>query len=238
MFQDIDIQKELLELRHKNAHEGNHLIFEARRILKKDLFSDEKILQNLGAYNRSADVLDEEDLEKSRVFTLSEIKTLCTTYRLKFLDTNNYQPEFPFEAVMKVRGLNEAFRKNIKHLMLLGSNESFRKNSGKECVLFAKTNYDNYYLVHRWGTSFKWGRRLSSWPLRSFENLFFTVALITLVITIALPTTLISLDERIGYFSGFRIAAFFHLLIFNTGVTAYITFTFNKNFSSVIWDKP
>lgn len=216
---------------------GEYLVKEVRDILRQDLLSDKNILQNLQTYFLNNELLDEEDLDHEHVFTLAEIRTLCSHYRLRFLDSEHYKPDIPEEAQDRIQYLNYRFRKNLKHFKLLGTSQSFSNHTGKECLLLAKTNRDNYYLIHRWGTAYKWNRSLFNWPLRKFENLVICVCIFTLILTLCLPTAFISLDEHVGYFSGFRVAAFFHLLIFNFGFTAYITFAFNQNFSEVIWDK-
>ena len=51
-------------------------------------------------------------------------------------------------------------------------------------------------------------------PLKNFENLFKTVLLYTLIVTLIIPTPLITLDSEATYWSGYRAAAFMHLLIF------------------------
>lgn len=237
MFEEIDIQKQLLKQKLKSEQLGEHLLTEANRILKEDLFTDKKILQNIKAYNKANEVLDENVLDKKLVFTLAEIKQICITYRLKYLDSQHYQHEIPYPAIAKIKNLNEQFQKELKYFKILSDRASFTKETGRECLLMAKTNNDNYYIIHRWGNKLKWNRKLNYWPLQTFENLCFSVALITLILTLSLPSALITLDNKVGYFSGFRIAAFFHLLIFNFGVTVYFTFTFNKNFSSSVWDQ-
>jgi len=64
-----------------------------------------------------------------------------------------------------------------------------------------------------------------------------TIILVTFIITMSLPINLITLDPSADYWSGYRAAAFFHLLIFNVGVVVYTTFAFSKNFSSTIWNR-
>lgn len=237
MFKEIDIQKQLLKQKLKSEHQGEHLVTEANRILKEDLFTDKKILQNIKAYNKAYEVLDEEVLDKKLVFTLAEIKQICITYRLKYLDSQCYKHEMPYEAIAKIKHLNDRYQKDLKYFKVLGSHSSFLKETGEECLLLAKTNYDNYYIIHRWGKKHKWSRKLKYWSLQNFEKLCVSVLMITLLLTLSLPSGLITLDDKVGYFSGFRIAAFFHLLIFNFGVTVYLTFTFNKNFSSSLWNQ-
>jgi len=238
MFGKADLKYELSLLRKKTRKDDENLISEAKKILKQDLFMDKKILQNLPLYRSSFEVPDEENLDASDVFTLSEIKRIAVLYRLKFLDGNLYKSEIPYEALEKIQHLNNRFRKEIKDYKVLSTYESFKKADSKNnALLFVKTNYDNYYLIHNWGKALKEHRKLIFLPLRNFENLVATVVLATLIITVSLPTRLITLDHHADYWSGYRAAAFFHLLIFDFGVTVYFTFAFAKNFSNTVWNR-
>jgi hypothetical protein len=237
VLKPLDIKLLLNRSRKKQFSDGTHLVEDAKRVLRQDLFSEEKILQNLKAYNSSKDLLDEEGLEKENIFHLNDIKTTCVHYRLRFLDSEFHVSDIPLEAIGKIKKISQKQHKEPKHFKVLGTKESLSGKSHEEVALFCKTLDENYYLLHKWGRPLSRSRKLFSWPLRNFESLFISVALITGLITVLLPTGLISLDESVGYFSGFRLAAFFHLLIFNFGVTAYITFAFNKNFSSSVWNQ-
>jgi hypothetical protein len=237
MFERPDISTELERLRYKTRSEEDKLISEATRILKKDLFAESNILENLKQYNKAVEVVDEEDVDSHYIYTASELKKIAVLYRLKFLESKVYKPGIPYEAILKIKYLNGLFKKEIRLFSILSLSVSFTdKASGVSALLFAKTNYDNYYLVHSWGSKVSWWRSLKFWPLRNFENLFVSILTATLIITLSLPTRLISLDPKAEYWSGYRAAAFFHLLIFNMGVTAYFTFAFSKNFSSTTWN--
>lgn len=238
MFEGVDLGNQLLRQRTRRGKEEERLLAEANRVLKEDLFAEDKILENLRQYNKAFEKLDEEDVDKEYIFSLSEIRQVAITYRLKFLDLSLFKPEVPPEAHFKIEELNREHYKELKFFKILAPAESFTETSqGVNAMLFIETNYDNYYLVHRWGNKLKWNRKFKAWPLRSFESLILTVAVITLLITLALPTHLITLDEKAEYWSGYRGAAFFHLLIFNMGVTVYFAFTFAKNFSNTIWNR-
>jgi hypothetical protein len=238
MFDILDVKSQLSRLRKKSRSAEDALISEARRILNNDLFTEKKILTNLKEYNRSFGILDEEDLDPTLVFSLEEIRQVAVMYRLKFLGSNFYRNEIPYEAVLKIKELNSKFNKEIKLFSVLSHPTAFTGN-GKdgESLLFARTNHDTYYLVHRWGKKFSPFRKLVNFPLRNFETLILTVVTLTVIITAVLPTKFITLDAKATYWCGYRAAAFFHLLIFNLGVTCYITFAFTKNFSSSVWNK-
>lgn len=238
MFKQTDIQQQLSRFRKKQEDRGDNLVSEAQRILKQDLFTEKKILSHLGQYNRSFELLDEESLDDRFIFSPAEIKKVCIHYRLKFLESKVYKPEIPYEAILKIKGLNSQFHKDIKEFKIMSPAGAFtEKENVQEAVLFAGTNYGNYYLVHRWGQPLPWYRLIRYWHMRYFENLFFTVIAFTLLLTLSLPIGFITLDNKADYWSGYRAAAFFHLLIFNMGVTAYTTFAFARNFSSTVWNR-
>jgi hypothetical protein len=238
MFAAVDVIQELTRERRRTRRAEDELVSEARRILRNDLFAEQKILGNLKHYRDSFDVLDEEELDNSEVFTPDEIRKVAVKHRLKFLDSQMYKPAVPYAALMKIKQLNREHHKDLREFRILSCPQAFQDpRSCTSALLFAKTNCDNYYLIQRWGKKIGWTRRLFFWPLRTFENLLLTVILFTLSLTLSLPTALITLDSSAGYWSGYRAAAFFHLLIFNLGFTAYITFAFAKNFSSSVWDR-
>jgi len=237
MFQNINIQHQLLKLRHKAQQDGDSLVLEANRILNNELFAEKHILENLIQYNKSFELIDEEEVDREMIFSLTEIKNLCVIHRLKFLDSKHYKTDIPYEAILKIKDVNRDYHKDLRYFKILSVPESFNKVGNQESLLFAKTNHGSYFLIHKWGNTLKWKRKYKYWHLQQFENLFIALLVLTLCITLLLPTSLITLDHKAEYWSGYRAAAFFHLLIFNVGVTAYVSFAFGKNFSSSIWNQ-
>lgn len=238
MIKNPDIQEELQRIKLKRQQSGEGAVQEANRVLNKDLFTENKILENLIQYNDLSHILEEENLERERIFSIAEIKQICTDFRLKFLSSKSYKPVIPYQSVLMIKELNRLFGKELQEFRILATAGGFEKKENvEEAILFVKTNHDNYYLLNRWGQPLKWYRKLLYWPMRNFENLFLTVVVTTLCIVLSLPTWLITLDHKAEYWSGYRAAAFFHILIFNMGVTAYVTFAFAKNFSSTVWNR-
>lgn len=235
---DTGLHQQLKRAQSKRRALGGNLVSEANRILNKDLFTEGKILQHLGQYNALSGFLEEDQLDGNRVFSLAEIRQICITWRLKFLNSKLYKPVIPYEAVLMIKDLNLEFAKELDEFLILAPARAFAgKTPANETLLFTKTSDGNYYLIHRWGRPLKPQRQWLYWPMRHFENLLVTVFCFTLGITLALPTWLITLDHAAEYWSGYRAAAFFHLFIFNLGVTTYFTFAFAKNFSSTVWNR-
>ncbi len=238
MFSPVDVRGELERLREKERRQEDLVIQEANRILQDDLFNENKILHYLNDYGRTFEYLDEEDVSDGNIFTEKEVKRIAVRHRLKFLASSLYRSEIPYQAVLKIKELNQKHRKDLKHFFVLAPPAAFFEAAQvPQSALFVSTSNGNYYLLHRWGAELSWSRKFRFWPLRSFENLFATVIFFTLLVTLILPTALITLDSHAEYWSGYRAAAFFHLLIFNGGFTTYLTFAFCGNFSNVVWNR-
>jgi hypothetical protein len=238
MFSPVDFRQELGRLREKERRQEDLVLQEANRILQTDLFHENKILNYLNDYGRTFEHLDEEDVIAENIFTEEEVKKLAVRHRLKFLSSSLYRSEIPYQAVLKIKDLNQKHRKDLKHFFVLAQPSAFFQ-SGQipQSALFVSTNNGNYFMLHRWGGDLSWSRKFKFWPMRSFENLFATVLVIALLVTLVLPTALITLDSKAEYWSGYRAAAFFHLLIFFGGFTTYLTFAFAGNFSNVVWNR-
>ncbi len=237
MFNAVNLENELTRLRKKGKGGGEALVAEAREILRQDLFTEKKILDHLQHYQHSFFVLDEEDVETEKIFSEHEIRNIAVQYRLKFLNADLFTGGLPHTAELMIRSLNLRYRKELREIFVLASPEAFTgKGSDEQAIVFSKTAAGNFYMIDRWGKAFHWGRRAMYWPLRSFESMIATIFVFTLLITLLLPTHLITLDNKAGYWCGYRAAAFFHLLIFNTGCVVYFTFAFSRNFSSSIWN--
>jgi hypothetical protein len=236
MFSGFDIREELIRNRDKSRKENDFVLDEVHRILAESSFTEKHILDNLRQYNRTFTLLDEEGLDKTFVFKEADIKRECIGFRLKFLDSRHYKPEVPYEAILKISHLNSLQKKDLQDFKILGKSGAFKnKDVPSPLLLFAPTVYGNYYLVHAWGCKLKWYQKIKALPLRNFEVLLCTVALIALTVTMSLPTWLITLDHEATYWCGYRVAAFLHLFIFFSGMTAYLLVGFNKNFNGSVW---
>jgi hypothetical protein len=237
MLDPINIYKELLKEKVRIRKDEDELIEEVNRILNRDLINENNVLNNLKFYKKTFELLDEDDLDPKCIFKIDEIRNICTKYRLRFVDSHYFKEEIPYECILKLKEFNQGQGKDLQGFKILASADTFsgRKKNGPS-ILFAPTVNGNYYMIHTWGKEMSWYRNLMAMPMRSFESLSITLGLITLLITLILPTRLITLDHDATYWCGYRIATYFHILIFNSGVTAYITFAFNKNFSGSIWD--
>jgi len=226
------LENERKELSHQDA-----LLQDAQRILFKSRLSDKNILDNLKFYNSSFEFLDDDEIEKQKTFTPAQIKNLCKKLHLRFLSSQSYSGEMPYEAILKIKDLNTAYRKDLKHFKIV-STEGFFASSQTDvsAMLFAQTLYGNYYLLHSWGKPLNRWRSATFFALRNFESLFICLFLFTLAESLLMPTRLLTTDAKAGYFSLYRMACIFHLLIFNAAFTVFGLFSSRLNFTESNWD--
>jgi hypothetical protein len=157
--------------------------------------------------------------------------------RLRFLPSQHSASDIPYEAILKIKEMNSIYRKDLKHFKMVSSADFFtRANADAPAMLFAQTLYGNYYLIHTWGKSFNKWRSMKFFALRNFESLFACLFLFTLAETFLMPNHLLTTDVKAGYFSLYRMACVFHLLILNAAFTVFGLFSSGLNFSESNWD--
>ena len=229
--------QQALENERKELSKQEALLQEAERILFKSRLSDKNILDNLKFYNSSFEFLDDDEIEKQKTFTPAQIKNLCKKLRLRFLSSQSYSGEIPYEAILKIKDLNTAHRKDLRHFKIVSTKDFFASpQSDAAAMLFAQTLYGNYYLLHSWGKPLSKWRSAKFFPLRNFESLFICLFVFTLTESLLLPNHILTTDTKAGYFSLYRMACVFHLLIFNAAFTVFGLFSSRLHLSEQSWD--
>lgn len=224
--------------RRKQRRQEDQLLAQAKDLLQRNLFSEQNVLKNLREYSRTFDIMDSQDCAPQFVYTPEEIKNVAICYRLKFLDSASFKYDFPYEAILKIEELNRRYGRDLKLFKVLAHPAAFGKTYSKEaCSLFVKTSEGNYFLIHSWGKALKRSRVVRYCHLRDFETMAAFIFLLSLVVTLLLPTELITLDSKATYWSGYRGGTFFHLLLFFTGFTVYAVMAFGVHLSSTAWDR-
>ncbi|MEI6020645.1 MAG: hypothetical protein WCR21_05910 [Bacteroidota bacterium] len=238
MKKDKSIHNCLLTVKRKTISAEDKLIFETKKILNNDLISEKNILQHLGHYKQMNELVNEESVDGLYVFSVDDIYKTAVNYRLKFLDSRYFNAQLPYELVLKIKDIEKAQQKGLKHFKILSGDKSFRgKENTDACALFVKTNHNNYFLIHQWGERLSLKRKIINWPLRNFETFALSIACITFIEGLLIPNSFIIREPTAEYWNGYRGGTFFHLLIINTGFSVYLLLTFAKNFSNNLWNR-
>lgn len=231
------LYKELMMLRDKRKEE-DMVIEEVRSVIRRSMIYPKQVLQNMDLYQQTHQMLDDEEIDLQFVFTVSEIEQVAVKYRMCFLDVVYFKKDIPTVAEVKIEYLNDIYHKQLSGFKILSYRECFT-NSGSEKnygILFVPTLNGHYYLIHQWGDTVPIARKWLYFPLRSFETLAVSVMIFTLIVDLILPTWLITLDRSAGYWSGYRLGVYFHLLIFFGGLSIFFVVGFFKNVSKNMWN--
>ena len=233
MFTKTNIEERLLKLRKKRIANVNilsevHQIFEVnekeRDLIKERLSSHSKVISN----RFNLDLLASE-----KIFHRDEIKKLCVDYRLRFLRAVYFKSKFPEEAISKIRTIEKTHRISLEGLKVIAPAKLLKLENADDPLLFAPMGNDYYYLIHKWGNDLHPFRKMLMWPYKSFENLVFTVFILSIFLTSMMPMRAFTKGEV-----GNQEYLLMFLFIFKAvcGIVLYYGFAKGKNFNIAIWD--
>jgi len=234
MFSRTNIEKQLINYRSKRIDEKS-VMAEVARIFAENENQRKAILENLTNENEADEVENHFNfdlLENSHIFHLEDIKNLCINYRLRFLDSRYFKADFPEEAVSEIRNLETTHNTVLKNFKIVAPAKLLKLENADDPLLFAPMGNDYFYLIHQWGNDLHPFRKLLMWPYKYFENLVFTVAVLSSLITACMPMQWFTPNAT------FQEYLFLFLIIFKGvgGMVIFYGFSKGKNFNGAIWN--
>lgn len=185
----------------------------------------------------SGDAIDFNDfdfdkLESSNIYHIDQIEKICVNYRLRFLDSKYFKGKLPYEAISKIKTLEEEHDTSLKGFKIMAPSKLFKLENADDPLLFAPIGNNYYYLIHKWGNDLSPFRRIMMWPFKTFENFMCFVLLSALICTSLVPSGFFMSEDKMA-------TEFFLLFIFMFkwigGIALYYGFAKGKNFSTAIW---
>lgn len=241
MFNRINILQELKKIRREE--EEKKLLLEATTILQQSYTEELEILDAIQTRIKHAKAYDPNHIDISSVFTIEQIKKVCIQYRMRFLDSDLFKGEIPYEAIQKIKAIQQENETKLEKFKILAPKRLFKlADADADPLLFVQLKSGHYYLIHQWGTDLKWFRKILSLPFQKFENLVVSLIILALILTLIIPNHFLvpnsnmALNNVFGYWDFHRITFFFHFLILSAGITAFIWFSFHRNFSDQEWN--
>lgn len=238
MFSPVDIQDELIQARQKHEKVFRQLENEIQAALKQGKEADEYIVSRLRSAPKPGKAnINPDLLEKSRIFSIDDIKTVCINYRLRFLDAHYFKmEELPYDAVLALKNLEKHLASEVQHLKIMGNARFFKlEDRHKDPVLFARIDETNYYMVHKWGKDLAWYNKIIAYPLRSILSLLVSMMAIGLPLVFIIPLLLFHTPAEVQYYQMLYFAA---LVVYVVFVMVFGGFTFYKRFSRICWNSP
>ena len=171
-------------------------------------------------------------LEPEKIYHLDDIKKLCINYRLRFLDSHFFKGDIPEEAITKVRLLEKKHQISIAGFKIMAPSSLLKLENADDPLLFVPIGNEFFYLVHKWGNDLHPFRKILMWPYKTFENLVFTVFLLSIALTSVFPMELLAKTVTPQEY------VLFFLFMFKAvgGIVLFYGFAKGKNFNSAIWD--
>ena len=172
-------------------------------------------------------------LASENMFHRNDIKKLCVDYRLRFLDAPFFKGDFPEEAISKIRQLEKNHNCSLQGLKIMAPAKLLKLENADDPLLFASMGNDYYYLIHKWGNDLHPFRKLLMWPYKTFENLVFTIFVISILLTAITPMRAFTKGDV-----GNQEYLLMFLFMFKAigGTVLFYGFAKGKNFNTAIWD--
>ncbi len=232
MFLETNIEKLLKKHRSKRIDEQD-VMDEVARVFSENEIKRTAIVSELTTNSsEEANNFNIDLLECAQIFHIEDIKNLCITYRLRFLDSHYFKGGFPEEAISKIRSLESEHNIPLKNFKIIAPSKLLKLENADDPLLFAPMGNDYFYLIHKWGNDLHPFRKLQMWPYKNFENLLFTVAFLSILLTAITPMHWFTPNAN------FQEYLFLFLFVFKGvgGMVIFYGFSKGKNFNSAIWN--
>lgn len=173
-----------------------------------------------------------DKLKPENIFHLSEIKSICITYRLRFLDSHLFKGKIPPEALLKAANLAREHKTNLQNFKILAPGKQFQLDDANDPMLFIPLGGELYYLIHKWGADLNRWRKLWVYPLQNTMPMFWTINALSLLFAALFPLEAFASNAP----NWWRIAAFFWFFKVLSASVIFLGPKLFVNFSSVLWD--
>ena len=232
MLPRTNLETKLSKLRAKKFDE-NSWRDQVEAIFKIDEQKDERILNNLeNGSSGPANEFEFDLLDSKKIYHIDQIKKICITYRLRFLDTKYFKGKIPIQALSEIKDLEKNHNIEMKGYKIMAPSKLFKLENADDPLLFAPMGNDYFYLIHKWGNDLSPFRKLTMWFFKSFENLIVLTFLVSLIATFLVPDGLFSKESSTSNF----IMVFFFMFKSVAAVVLFYGFALGKNFNTAIWD--
>jgi hypothetical protein len=225
-----NLEEQLYKSRNKRISSEN-VLFQVQEIFAQETQKEKAILQEIHDGSEGINNFNLDLLESNRIFHLADIEKLCIDYRLRFLDSNYFKGEIPYETLIKIKALEKEQEISLKGFKIAAPSKLFKLKNADDPLMFAPMGNDYFYLIHKWGNDLHPLRKIMMWPFKHLENFTGVLLVLSFLIALLIPDGLFSPQQTTTQF--FMI--FFFAFKWVAGLSIFYGFKKGKNFSSAIW---
>jgi hypothetical protein len=231
MLNKVNIPHEL----DKERARGQNLLDEVRELLHKEEQREAEILARLR--HEGKELLREEvlsDADRKKVYDISEIRSICIRYRLRFLDAVHFKSEYPYEAISKIKAFEDEYGVKVEKFKIIAPEEVFDlKDVNSDPVLFASLGNGRYFFIHQWGNDLSGIRSLLYYPLRSIYTYTAFMWVPALLIAFGIPFSWLQVTEEHEMSMRFWLTIHTYIALFF--FIMFLGSTAHKGFSENTW---
>lgn len=232
LLDKTNIEDKLQRIKRKTNSE-NQILNAVKSILEKDNTKDKRISETLNSKNtKTYNDFNFDALESNKIYHISQIKSICIDYRLRFLDSKYFKGKLPYEAISKIKSLEKTHNIELKGFKIIAPSKLFKLENADDPLLFAPIGNGYFYLIHKWGNDLNPFRKLFMWPYKSFGNLIFATFIISLIATALFPEGIFSSKPNADNAG----MIFFFIFKSLAAIVIFYGFSAGKNFNHAIWN--
>lgn len=222
-----------LQRRREVDLKGENILQQLERVFEEDRFRESAILNKLsGKQDLITNDFKLDLLEENRIYHIDQIRKTCISYRLRFLDTKYFKGNYPQPAIAEIKFLENKHNTALDGFKIIAPSKMFVLEKADDPLLFAPMGNNFYYLIHKWGNDLHPLRKWFMWPYKSFENLIFSVFLVSIIATLLVPDGLFTKEQSFSQ----DIMVFFFMFKSIAAVVIFYGFALGKNFNPAIWN--
>ena len=233
---NINLHQELKNIKEDKPYD---ILDEANKILEEDQSIEGKIIAEIKASQpkKQTSIVDITQLDEDRIFNIEQIKTLCLTYRLKFVDSHRFNNDIPTATILKIKHEEKQYNAKFKGLKIVAPKKTLKLGDcDGDPLLFASLNNGKYYLLDVWGNDLNAWRKVFAWPVKTVVNWLKFVTVLSIFIALITPSSWISTNPNGTSWLEYAFYAVYLFISFNV-MAMFTGLSFHENFSEYEWDK-
>ena len=182
----------------------------------------------------ATNLLNPDSLDAARIFHVDQIKTICITYRLRFLDAKLFKGDLPAQAITEIRHIESTHELALKGFKIMAPSKLFVLKKTDDPLLFVPLANDYYYLICKWGNDLHPLRKLMAWPTKNVGTISTSLFISCLLLTLMTASFIFNGQTKIVYV--FMLFLFYFK--FAVGFLLFYGISLGKNFNEFIWKSP
>lgn len=233
MLSRTNIEHKLQQVRSKSLKDTD-ILEQVAAILAEDDRKEDAIIARMKSPQKPTprNSFSIDLLETDKIYHVDQIRDICITYRLRFLDTKYFKNEIPQEALNKVKQLEKEHEITLRGFKIVAPSKMFKLENADDPLLFAPIGNGYFYLIHKWGNDLNFFRKAWAWPFKCLENLILSTILVSLFAAYLVPNGLFAKDASGVQF----LLIFFFTFKSIASMVLYYSFAAGKNFNTAIWN--